>query len=71
MTLNILPDLAKLSTSEKLILLEQLWDSIRDEGADISVPNSHKKELDKRLETINPDSLLSLVELKNQIEKRK
>jgi len=68
MTSNIFPDLVKLPTSEKLLLLEQLWDSIRTEPADFSVPDTHKKELDKRLETLNPASLLSLNELKNQVD---
>ena len=71
MTLNILPDLVKLPTSEKILLLEQLWDSIRSELSDFSVPDGHKKELDKRLETLNPASLISLNELKNRVEKRK
>ena len=71
MTLNIFPDLVKLPTSEKLLLLDQLWDSIRIDSSDVSVPDSHKKELDERLETLNPDSLLSPNELKNRVEKRK
>ncbi|MHA1619577.1 MAG: addiction module protein [Promethearchaeota archaeon] len=71
MTLNIFPDLAKLPTSEKILLLEQLWDSIRADDSEILVPDSHKKEMDKRLETLNSDSLLSLEELKNRIENRK
>ncbi|MHA1521035.1 MAG: addiction module protein [Promethearchaeota archaeon] len=71
MTLNIFPDLAKLPTSEKILLLEQLWDSIRADDSEILVPDNHKKELDKRLETLNSDSLLSLEELKNRIENRK
>ena len=71
MTLNIFPDLVKLPTSEKLLLLDQLWDNIRIDSSDVSVPDSHKKELDERLETLNPDSLLSPNELKNRVEKRK
>lgn len=71
MTLKNFPDFAKLSTPDKLLLLEQLWDSIRADDSDFLVPNSHKKELDKRLETLSSETLLSLNELKNRVEKRK
>ncbi len=71
MTLKNFPDLAKLSTPDKLLLLEQLWDSIREDDSDFLVPGSHKKELDQRLESLSPESLLSLNELKNRVEKRK
>ena len=71
MTLKNFPDFAKLSTPDKLLLLEQLWDSIRVNDSDFLVPNSHKKELDKRLKTLSPESLLSLDELKTRVEKRK
>ncbi|MHA1721077.1 MAG: addiction module protein [Promethearchaeota archaeon] len=71
MALNNFPDLAKLPTSEKVLLLEQLWDSIRGDEEEFSVPDSHKKELDKRMETLDPNSLLSFNELKNRVEKQK
>jgi len=71
MTLKNFPDLAKLSTPDKLLLLEQLWISIKEDGSNFLVPDSHKKELDQRLESLSPESLLSLNELKNRVEKRK
>ena len=60
MTLKNFPDFTKLSTPDKLTLLEQLWDSLRKNDTDFLVPDSHKKELDKRLETLSLESLLSL-----------
>ena len=43
----------------------------RAKNTDFSIPDSHKEKLDSRLEKLKLDSLLSLEELKNQIEKRK
>jgi len=37
----------KLSIAERLLLLEELWNSIP--SGEISIKDSHKKELDKRL----------------------
>lgn len=42
-----LQNILKLSIAERLLLLEELWDSIP--AAEIPVKSSHKKELDRRL----------------------
>ena len=68
-----IPGIAELSPSEKILLVEDLWDDIGFEEARIAVPDSHKKELDRRLATYkkNPGKLLSLAELQSRIESRK
>ncbi|MBM4146431.1 MAG: addiction module protein [Nitrospira sp.] len=68
-----IPQIEKLSIPEKILLVEDLWDKIIADEYDISVPQSHKKELSKRLRKhkTTPGSLLSLKELKTRIEKRK
>jgi len=68
-----LPEIARLSTSEKILLVEELWDSIAADEASVPVPQSHKDELDRRLEShrSHPGSLLSLEDLQSRIEKRK
>jgi putative addiction module component (TIGR02574 family) len=40
-------NILKLSTPERLLLLEELWNSIPSN--EITIKASHKKELDKRL----------------------
>ncbi|HTA27955.1 MAG TPA: addiction module protein [Bacteroidia bacterium] len=40
-------NILKLSTAERLLLLEELWNSIP--SSEIAIKDSHKKELDKRL----------------------
>ena len=73
MRVSDIPEITKLSTPEKILLVEDLWDSIALDEAAVPVPESHKAELDKRLRRYEsaPGSLLSLEELRTRIEKRK
>ena len=68
-----IPEISQLSTPEKILLLEDLWESIASDDSKVPVPESHKEELDRRLERhINsPGELLSLEQLQALIEKRK
>jgi len=67
------PEISKLSAPEKILLVEDLWDSISSDESSIPVPESHKAELDKRLKKYEsaPGNLLSLADLQMRIEKRK
>ena len=73
MKLTEIPEVAALSTQEKIVLLEELWDSIRDRQDQIPVPDSHKTELDKRFNRHEkfPGEILTLDELRSRIESRK
>lgn len=73
MRVKDLPEISKLSTPEKILLVEDLWDSISADEASIPVPDSHRAELDARLKRYEsaPGSLLSLDDLRARIEKRK
>jgi putative addiction module component (TIGR02574 family) len=71
MSLEEYPELTKLSTSKKILLVEQLWESIRSDPSSFPIPNCHKDELDNRLESLDPDQLLDLNELKARVEKNK
>lgn len=42
-----LQEILKLSASERISMIEQIWDSI--EPKDIDMTEAHKKELDRRL----------------------
>jgi putative addiction module component (TIGR02574 family) len=68
-----IPEINKLTTSEKILLVEDLWDKIIDYNSDIPFPQSHKEELDRRMIRYksNPGALLSLEELRERIERRK
>ena len=68
-----LPQISDLSVPEKILLVEDLWDSISLKTKDIPIPESHKEELDRRFEKNknNPGKLLTLEELQQNIENRK
>jgi len=70
---NDIPEITKLSPPEKILLVEDLWDSIASEESAVPVPQSHIEELDRRLERYKsaPGTLLSLDELRTRIERRK
>jgi putative addiction module component (TIGR02574 family) len=73
MHLNDIPEIKRLSTPEKILLVEDLWDSIASDESRVPVPRSHTEELDRRLKRYisHPGNLLSLEELQTRIEKRK
>ena len=73
MRVSEIPEINKLSTSEKILLIEDLWDSIASDESSVPVPESHKYELDKRLNRFqaNPGNRLTLEELQERIARRK
>jgi putative addiction module component (TIGR02574 family) len=68
-----IPEIENLSTSEKILLVEDIWDRIAVNESSVPVPQSHKEELDRRLShyASYPGDLLTLDELKERIETRK
>ena len=73
MRVSDIPEIDRLSTPEKILLVEDLWDSIAADEASVPVPQSHIEELDRRIRSYrsHPGSLLSLAELRGRIERRK
>jgi putative addiction module component (TIGR02574 family) len=47
--------LDRLSLAERILLVEELWDSIAAEVEALDVPQSHKDELDRRLAAYDAD----------------
>lgn len=66
-------EIIKLSTPEKILLVEDLWDSIVSDESAVPVPQSHMEELDRRMRRYEafPGTLLTLDELQTRVEKRK
>ncbi len=66
-------EISKLSTPEKILLVEDLWENIAADEESVPVPQSHKTELDKRLERFeaSPGNLLTLEELQSCVKSRK
>jgi len=65
MRVDDIPEIARLTVPEKILLLEDLWDSIASEGSSVPVPQSHRDELDRRLSEYekDPGRLLTLDDL--------
>ncbi|MEX0771997.1 MAG: addiction module protein [Balneolales bacterium] len=51
----LLDELSELNKSEKLILVEALWDSIASDPEEMEVPEHHKTIIDERLKTLEQD----------------
>jgi putative addiction module component (TIGR02574 family) len=43
----------RLSLDDRMQLVEEIWDSIVDESANLELPLSHRDEIDRRLEARN------------------
>jgi putative addiction module component (TIGR02574 family) len=67
------PEIERLSTSEKILLVEDLWDRIAVDESKVPVPQSHKDELNRRMQRYksHAGTLLSLEELQARIKRRK
>jgi len=67
---ELLNQIKKLSTSEKILLVEDIWDSINFSDDDLSVTDKQKTELDKRLLEYkkNPNDGSSWEEVKNRLK---
>jgi putative addiction module component (TIGR02574 family) len=61
-----------LSPTEKLQLVQDLWDDLASTPGDVPVQDWQKEELDRRKANLlkNPDSLLTWDEVKRQIHSR-
>lgn len=72
MTATLAKEVGKLSTAEKIQLLENLWDEVADEGKDLSVPDSHKRLLKKRLAAHlkSPESSITVEEFRRRLARR-
>jgi putative addiction module component (TIGR02574 family) len=73
MHISDIPEITRLSVPEKILLVEELWDTIASAEEEIPVPQSHIEELERRFEShrMNPGNLLTLDELRGRIAKRK
>ena len=72
MQIRDIPEISKLSIPEKILLLEDLWDSIITEEDAIPIPESHRQEIRKRIASLDSiGKLLTLEEIKARIDARK
>ncbi|MHB2016959.1 MAG: addiction module protein [Candidatus Xenobia bacterium] len=65
MPINDFPDISKLTIAEKILLVEDLWDSIATDAEAIPVIDSHIREMERR--EADRGELLTLEELQRQL----
>ena len=61
-------EIKKLNTKEKIILINDIWESLESENIAVESPSWHKEVLDNRIEKMknNKVKYVSLDELKNR-----
>ena len=66
-----IPGFDQLTDPEKILLVEEIWDTIAADEANVPVPDSHLQELDRRISRYrsNPGKLLTLEELQRRLQK--
>lgn len=69
---NAAYDFSRLSVSERIQLVEDLWDSIAASGADVPLTAAEIQELDRRLDDLeaNPGASVPWDEVRARIEER-
>lgn len=73
MTTLEMESVLKLPVERRILLIEDVWDSIRTESDNLPVPDSHKRELDRRLKKYadDPSALLTEQQLKMAVNSRR
>ena len=68
-----IPGFEQLTGPEKILLAEEIWNSIASDENNVPVPESHLQELRRRVvrHRSAPGQLLSLGELQQRIQARK
>lgn len=72
MSSNITNEIKKLSVAERILLVEEIWDSIARENEAFELSSAQKKELDRRSESFaeKPSQGRSWEEIKAEFLKR-
>ena len=70
-TMTELKDILKLSVSERIHLVQTIWDSIAMDTEISEISGEHKKILDERMKAHenNPNDVVSWEELKKSVKK--
>lgn len=67
---NSIEDIKKLSVAERILIVEDIWDSIISSEDDFPISDAQKKELDSRLDEYykNPNEGKSWKEVRDNIQ---
>ena len=66
-----IPHFAEFSSSEKLLLLEELWDDLADHPSEVPVPDWQRRELERRYQEFlqNPTEGSSWPEVRERLRR--
>lgn len=69
--MNLKEEISKMSSSRRILLVQEIWDSIPEDSIELSEPI--KKELDNRLELHNSGKMeyLSIDDFRKELADRK
>lgn len=69
---QIMQNILKLSVSERILMVEAIWDSIAENNPDVGVTEEVKKLIDQRLDAHakNPEEGASWEDVKAKIKKQ-
>lgn len=72
MNATIESELRALSATERILLVEEIWDRIAAEPDNVPLSPAHRSELDRRLEALekNPESGRPWAEVRDEILRR-
>ena len=72
MTIAEIDHVLMLPVEQRILLVEDVWDSIRPQSKRIPMPESHKQEVDRRFEKYrhNPSALLDDQQLRKALGSR-
>ena len=67
MSSNLTEEAKKLSVADRILLVEEIWDSIAEDNGCFELSEAQKQELDHRLESfrLNPSQGRTWEEIKN------
>ena len=73
MTTLAMKSVLKMPVERRILWIEDVWDSIRPHSESLPVPDSHKRELDRRFKKYadDPASLLTEQQLKHAVNLRR
>jgi putative addiction module component (TIGR02574 family) len=68
MSSNLTEEAKKLSVAERILLVEEIWDSIAEDNGCFELSEAQKQELDRRLESfrLNPSQGRAWEEIKTE-----
>ena len=66
-----LEEILRLPVEERLVLVEQIWDSIAADESMLPLPEAHRTELDRRLDQPSPEPSMTWEEVRARMREQR